>query len=120
MGEPSVSFSASKDIYALGIILLEVGEWRSLKSLVDKVVDVSKLDVPITQLAQVKPLLLDESPRGGLGMLRYRMGDIYATVTKMMLSGEVPRSLETTLKTAEVLRSGLLDVAIRELEHCVI
>lgn len=32
MGEPSESFSAAKDVYALGTVLLEVGEWRSLKS----------------------------------------------------------------------------------------
>ena len=119
MGEPSASFSAIKDVYALGTILLEIGEWRSLKGLVDRVIDVGKPDVPLTQLAQVKPFLLDEGPRGGLGMLRFRMGDIYARVTKMMLSGEVPGIFQASQETAEVFRPGLLDVAIRELERCV-
>ena len=120
MGEPSTSFSATKDIYALGTILLEIGEWRSLKSLVDRVVDVSKRNVPMTQLAQVKPFLLDDGPRGGLGMLRYRMGDIYAKVTKMMLNGAVPETFDTTQENSELSRPGLLDMAVRELERCVV
>lgn len=64
MGEPSESFSAAKDVYALGTVLLESGEWRSLKSLVAQVIDVSKPDVPMTSLAKVKPFLLDASSKG--------------------------------------------------------
>jgi hypothetical protein len=85
MGKPSTSITAAKDIYALGTILLEIGEWRSLRSLVESVVDMSKSDVAPIQLAKIRPFLLDESPYGGLGSLRYRMGHVYATVTKMML-----------------------------------
>ncbi len=91
MGEPSTSFSAAKDIYALGTILLESGEWRSPKSLVEKVVDVAKPDVALTQLAKIKPFLLDDGPKGGLATLKFRMGDIYTSVTKMMISGNVPK-----------------------------
>ena len=119
MGEPSTSFNATKDIYALGTVLLEIGEWRSLKSLVERIVDVSKVDVPLTQLAKVKPFLLDEAPRGGLGMLRYRMGDIYAKVTKSMLSGDILEGFEAKEDSGGRFRPGLLDVAIRELERCV-
>lgn len=91
MREPSTSFSAAKDIYALGTILLEIGEWRSLKSLIEKVVDVAKPDVALTQLAKIKPFLLDDGPKGGLATLKFRMRDIYTSVTKMMISGNVPR-----------------------------
>ncbi|MCJ1458611.1 hypothetical protein MMC28_008984 [Mycoblastus sanguinarius] len=120
MGDPSVSFSASKDIYALGTVFLEIGEWRPLKSLVDGVIDFRKPDVSTMELAKVRPFLLDDGPRGGLGMLRYRMGDVYAGVTKMMLSEEIPESLTASTGTGDILRPGILDVAIRKLEGCIV
>ena len=120
MGEPSVSFSAAKDIYALGIILLEIGEWHSLKTLVKKVVDLERPDISLDQLAKVRPFLLDEGPKGGLWMLKYRMGDIYARVTKMMLSGEVPETTEVWKGDGVTFRPDLLDIAITELKRCMI
>ena len=120
MGEPSVSFSAAKDIYALGTILLEIGEWHSLKTLVKKVVDLEKPDISLDQLAKVRPFLLDDGPKGGLWMLKYRMGDIYARVTKMMLSGEVPETTEIWKGDGVTFRPDLLDIAISELRRCMI
>ena len=132
MGDPSESFSATKDIYALGTILLEIGEWRSLKSLVERIVNVGKSDVALSQLAKIKPFLLDEEPNGGLATLRFRMGEVYASVTKMMLSGEIHQmfrenqSPEETKSSGENISSGelfapnLLDVAVRELSRCII
>ena len=120
MGEPSVSFTASKDIYALGTILLEIGEWRSLKSLVERIVDVNRNDVSLDQLAAVKPFLLDESAKGGLGMLKFRMGDIYAKVTRMMLSGEMPETSEKWKGAEVTFQPDLLEIAIFELERCII
>ena len=120
MGEPSVSFSAAKDIYALGTILLEIGEWHSLKTLVKNVVDLKRHDISLDQLAKVRPFLLDEGPKGGLWMLKYRMGDIYARVTKMMLSGEVPETPEVWKGDGVTFRPNLLDIATSELRRCVI
>lgn len=120
MGEPSSSFSAVKDIYALGTILLEIGEWRPLKTLVARVVDISKQNVAVSELVKVRPFLLDDSSTGGLGMLRYRMGDVYAAVTKMMLSGEIPESWETPEHLDVVFQPQFSDVAVRELRKCAI
>ncbi|MCJ1224652.1 hypothetical protein MMC12_001297 [Toensbergia leucococca] len=120
MGEPSVSFTAAKDVYALGIMLVEIGEWRSLRSLVEKVVDVSKANVPTNRLEKVRPFLLDDGPKGGLGMLKYRMGDVYVAVAKMMLSGKIPQSWDYTRDSGLIFRPDLLDVAIRELGRCII
>ena len=120
MGEPSSSFNAVKDIYALGTILLEIGEWRPLKTLVARVVDISKPNVAISDLIKVRPFLLDDSPTGGLGMLRYRMGDVYAKVTKMMLSGRIPESWKPPEHLDAVCQPQLLDVAVRELKKCAI
>ncbi|KAL9038945.1 MAG: hypothetical protein Q9214_005078 [Letrouitia sp. 1 TL-2023] len=120
MGEPSTSFTASKDIYSLGCILLEIGEWRSLRSLIENVVKVAKPNVSLMELAKVRPFLLDDGPKGGLGMLRYRMGDMFAATTKMMLTGNVPVQWQVADDETALHRPGVLDVAIRELGHCLI
>lgn len=120
MGEPSESFSAAKDVYALGTILLEIGEWRSLRNLVERIVDVGKGDVSLLQLAKIQPFLLDESAKGGLATLRFRMGNTYAAVTKMMLSGEIPQSPAMTEEEGQIFAPNILDLAVRELSRCVI
>ncbi|KAI4164059.1 MAG: hypothetical protein LQ342_002294 [Letrouitia transgressa] len=120
MGEPSTSFTASKDIYSLGCILLEIGEWRSLRSLVENVVKVAKPNVSLMELARVRPFLLDDGPKGGLGMLRYRMGDMFAATTKMMLSGSIPVQWQVADDETALHRPGVLNVAIRELGRCLI
>ena len=119
MGEPSESFTALKDIYSLGIILLEIGEWRSLKSLVKKVVDVEK-SKSLVDLAKVRPFLLDDTPQGGLNMLRFRMGDTYTVVTRMMLTGQIPESLMTEKNDLITFQPDILDIATRELSKCTI
>jgi len=48
--------------------------------LVEKVVDVGKLVVALTQLAKIKPFLLDDGPKGGLATLRFLMGSIYTSM----------------------------------------
>ena len=47
MGEPLEAFSVIKDIYALGTVLLETREWRSLRSLVGRIVDLGKSDIAL-------------------------------------------------------------------------
>lgn len=132
MGEPSTSFSAAKDILALGTILLEIGEWRSLKSLVEGVVDGAKPDVALIELAKIKPFLLDNRPKGGLATPKFPMRDIYISVAKMMISGKVPEQVEDVPKrrgekdqsypnaSGEIFTPNLLDVAMRELDRCLI
>lgn len=70
-----------------------------MKSLVVKVVDVSRLDVPTTSLEKFNPFLLHEGSKGGvLKLLAFRIGEIYANVTKMMLSGEVSEAFEPNVR----------------------
>ena len=120
MGEPTESFSVAKDVYALGTILLEVGEWRSLKQLVENVVDLRRSDIALVQLAKIKPFLLDESFKGGLATLRFRMGDIYAAVTRMMLNGEIPQAIALSKDEGQVFAPNVLDIAVRELGRCIV
>ena len=91
MDDPSNSFTAAMDIYSLGTILLEIGEWRSLKTLVERFIDFRKLASTI-ELSKVRTFFLDENPSGGLSMLEYRMVNVCAAVTKTMLSGDAPES----------------------------
>ncbi|KAL8792123.1 MAG: hypothetical protein Q9195_005298 [Heterodermia aff. obscurata] len=120
MGEPAESFSVAKDVYALGTILLEIGEWRSLKYLVEQVVDLRKSDIALVQLAKIQPFLLDENAKGGLATLRFRMGDIYAAVTKMMLTGEIPRIFTLGKEEVQGFAPNVLDIAVRELGRCIV
>ncbi|KAI4249980.1 MAG: hypothetical protein L6R42_008828 [Xanthoria sp. 1 TBL-2021] len=117
MGEPSESFTDVKDIYALGTILLEIGEWRSLSRLVEKIVTVGKGDIALSQLAKIRPFLLEDGAKGGLATLRFRMGDIYALVTKMMLCGEIPQPFAAAQGSGQIVFPNLLDVAVRELSR---
>ncbi|KAI4250635.1 MAG: hypothetical protein L6R42_008702 [Xanthoria sp. 1 TBL-2021] len=120
MGEPSESFTDTKDIYALGTILLEIGEWRSLSRLVEKIVDVGKGDVALSQLAKIRPFLLEDGAKGGLATLRFRMGDIYALVTKMMLCDEIPQPFAAAQGSGQMVFPNILDVAVRELSRCTV
>lgn len=92
----------------------------------------AKPDVALIQLAKIKPFLLDDGPKGGLATLKFRMGDIYTSVTKMMISGDVPRQAFEVLRrrrekhqsypnpSGEIFEPNLLDFAVRELSRCLI
>ena len=120
MGEPSESFSAIEDIYALGTVLLEIGEWRSLRSLVERIVGLGKSDIALIQLARIRSFLLDDSNKGGLGNLKFRMGDVYTSVMKRMLSGEMPKVPAMTKEEGQLFAPDILGIAMRELSRCVI
>lgn len=64
MGEPSESFSAAKDVYALGTVLLEVGEWRSLKSPGRESHRCEQTRRTDNLTRKSKPFLLDASSKG--------------------------------------------------------
>jgi serine/threonine protein kinase len=65
LGEPTESFNASMDAYSLGTVLLEIAEWRALRYLVDKVVDVGMEIVSLNRLVEVRPFLLEGKGKGG-------------------------------------------------------
>ncbi|KAI2465958.1 prion-inhibition and propagation-domain-containing protein [Annulohypoxylon bovei var. microspora] len=117
LGDPTTSFSAAMDVYSLGTVMLEVAEWRALQYLVDSVVDVSVENVPLTQLARVRPFLLDESGKSGTARLRYRMGDIYAAACVMCLKGEADE-VKADRGVVTSFEPSLVDIAVRRLESC--
>lgn len=120
MGEPAESFDKNKDLYALGTVLLEIGEWRSLRSVVADVINLKDANVRLDQLANVRPFLLQKGSSGGLKELRYRMGDIYEDATRMLLEGEISEDRKRAKKTEYGFVPEVLDIAVSQLERCVI
>ena len=113
MGEPTVAFTKDKDIYALATVLVEIGEWRSLKSILGGLMDTRRYDVSLVELSKVKPWLQGEGIEG----LSFRMGEIYSEVVGMMLANEVS---ERWKEGVGIREAGVLDTAVRELGRCVI
>ncbi|KAF4511873.1 hypothetical protein G6O67_001077 [Ophiocordyceps sinensis] len=116
LGEPTASFRPEMDAYSLGVVLLEIAEWRALRYLVDSVVDVSAADVPLSTLSKVQPFLLRGRGRGGTAKLPPRMGDIYTQACVMCLGGKCPE--DKTGETTSGTELSLLDFVVRRLESC--
>lgn len=113
MGEPTTAFTKDKDIYALATVLVEIGEWRSLRSILGELVDTRRHEVSLIDLSKAKPWLQDR----GVDGLRFRMGEVYSGVVGMMLANEVP---ERWREGEGVRLAGVLDKGVRELGRCVI
>ncbi|PMD16723.1 hypothetical protein NA56DRAFT_649282 [Hyaloscypha hepaticicola] len=117
LGEPAESFSADMDTYSLGTVLLEIAEWRSLRYLVDSVVDVGAADVPLNRLAEVQPFLLRGDGKGGTSKLRVKMGDIYTQACRGCLGAEIKEE-DPREGNAFGASPSVLDLAVRHLERC--
>ncbi|KAF7948278.1 uncharacterized protein EAE97_003689 [Botrytis byssoidea] len=87
LGEPSTSFQKHMDMYSLGLLLLELAEWKTLKHIVAKCVEVRKIDsnvgVRLDSIAEI-PKWLDKHVVA-TRKLNFRMGDIYADVAHTCL-----------------------------------
>ncbi|KAI1459631.1 prion-inhibition and propagation-domain-containing protein [Annulohypoxylon moriforme] len=118
LGDPTMSFNSTMDVYSLGTVMLEVAEWRALQYLVDSVVNVGVENVPLTQLAKVKPFLLREDGKSGTAKLRYRMGNIYAAACMTCLRGEKVDEVEMNEKNVTLFEPSLVDITVRHLESC--
>ena len=87
LGEPSASFQRHMDLYSLGVILVELAEWKALKHIVKDCVDVrntaSRTDVPLNEIAKVPRWLIDNEIEKG--QIKFRMGDVYAEIVHVCL-----------------------------------
>ena len=72
-------------------MLLEIEEWLSLRSLIKRIVNLRQSHIALIHLARIRSFLLNDSNKGGLENPKFRMSDVYTSVTKMMLSGEIPK-----------------------------
>lgn len=112
IGDYSESFNRLFDIYALGLVLLEIANWRPLKKIVSKIVpelsssmngssgrkSASNLstagsgDTPMVRMSQIvkiKEYLLDPTTEENIPRdLEFRMGEIYTKVVLACLRGD--------------------------------
>lgn len=86
----STSYSASMDLYSLGTVLVEIGDWRALAQIVSEVIQTKPLGLPIVIKDKVQSHLLKCDPRSNAGLtkMRFRMGEVYAQVVKTLLRGQ--------------------------------
>lgn len=68
----------------------------------------------------MNPFVFDHGTKGGLAMLKYRMGDVYREVIRMMLSGDIPKTWMPAKGSKRTDRPDALHIAIRQLGRCVI
>ena len=89
-GEPC-SFTKNHDVYALGLVLLEIGFWCPLVKIIRGLVDVEK-EPASSAFFEIQDFILGKSSVGRdhfvLQQLRYSMGDVYAAVVRRCLEGE--------------------------------
>ena len=112
LGEPSSGYNAYMDLYSLGTIMIEIAEWRGLKTVIRKQVDVSKTetDVPLSEIAKIPQWLMKEKIQ--TGALGFRMGDIFARFVDSCLNigtstgeGQEHEQMQF-MNSLEILREG--------------
>ena len=110
LGEPSTSFQKHMDLYSLGTIMVEIAEWKALKRLVVKCVDVSKpeKDVPLSAIAAIPRWLLEKKVESGDA--KFRMGDVYGEAIARCLKYGTETEAQDPL--SDVL------VMVKSLEQC--
>ncbi|KAI9706667.1 MAG: hypothetical protein M1836_003676 [Candelina mexicana] len=84
-GPISDSFIKAYDIYALGLVLIEIAFWKPLAKIIEKTVSGKKISSSL--LKTVRASLLDDTPTGFLQNVRFRMGSRFATVISVCIGG---------------------------------
>ncbi|ERF69388.1 hypothetical protein EPUS_05933 [Endocarpon pusillum Z07020] len=106
LGEPSTSFRKQMDMYTLGAVMVEIAEWRPLKHIILKCVDVRNpaVNVPLSAIASVSQWLVREKVENGAA--RFRMGDVFgrALATCLKGSGAVGESDDELLNLQQIVR----------------
>jgi hypothetical protein len=114
--EGSVSFKEIYDIYSLGIILLEIAQWKSLVTLLGNRIDWKACGT--ADVKKVKDILLglfDETTSGSIG---FSAGTIFQEVVRTCLAGDF--DAEGKSPVGEKLRASYFTKVVKNLESCVI
>ncbi|KAH0545480.1 hypothetical protein FGG08_000481 [Glutinoglossum americanum] len=103
-GQPKSSFTAEHDIYALGVVLLEIALWRTIGSVFKKQIDKATVEGRLPPPEMVRKALLDRAradvPR--------EMGEGYAKAVERCLNGDFGVDKDGDERTG-------LPVAVREM-----
>ncbi|MCJ1470023.1 hypothetical protein MMC07_008668 [Pseudocyphellaria aurata] len=116
LGDPSASFEKCMDLYSLGVIMVEIAEWRALKTLIRKKVDVTRegVDVPLSAIAEIGPWLMQEKVRSGT--VSFRMGKVFGRAVEKFLVGGIPEDGGPDGEEA----GKLLRTVVGDLKRCFI
>ena len=115
LGDGSKPYARYMDLYALGAVFIEIAEWRALKTLVHKCVDVTKpnVDVPLNELAGLGNWLVKEKVESGV--VRFRMGEVFGRAVEGCLKDGAAQGVGGGNKASRLLQ----DMA-RDMERCVV
>ncbi|KAI9858822.1 MAG: hypothetical protein M1813_007289 [Trichoglossum hirsutum] len=102
-GQPKTAFTAEHDIYALGVVLLEIALWRTISSVFRKQIDKATVEGRLPPPDMVKKALLDKARMD----IPREMGEEYAKAVEKCLKGDFCLGEDGEERTA-------LSVAFRE------
>ncbi|KAK2871722.1 hypothetical protein FQN49_002893 [Arthroderma sp. PD_2] len=92
-GAPTRQFAPPHDIYALGVVLLEIGLWKTVSQLFDARIQVGQRTGKLPKAKEVKAVLIalaqTELPR--------EMGSVYATAVVKCLTGDFRKNSDVEL-----------------------
>jgi hypothetical protein len=89
LGDPSTSYAAHMDLYSLGVVLIEISEWRPLKHIIKKHLDVTKpgVQVSLNEFAGIRNWLVQNQISNA--HVGFRMGEIFEKGVSLLLNGPV-------------------------------
>lgn len=90
-GPTSSSFIKAYDIYALGIMLLEIAYWKPFSKIIEKLIGSSKVSAIL--MKNIRTSLLTDTPTGFIQNVRFRMGNHFASVVAVCLSTAFERAM---------------------------
>ena len=110
------TFTREYDVYALGLVLLELGLWRPLASIIKPYVDIES-EPHNPRARDVQSYLLGKTGETGtpLQQLAFHMGDTYAAVTKACLDGQIFELSDEKTDTAAISTSRFQNAVVQKL-----
>ena len=107
------------DYYSLGIVLVEIARWRPVRHVLERRVHVDEVTTPDSQKLRqnIREILLDDEAAENYPKdIEFRMGNIYANVVSLCLSGDFGVPEDNSQEMEEIF----FNKVIRPLETCVI
>lgn len=114
-GDSGISYNKTFDIYSLGLILLEIAQWKPLRHIVRKAVNFK--EYVAEDIKAVRGWLLDSDNCAAMTEVAFRTGDIFCQVVQFCLDGRHGSRDIETLPAGELQDVYVLKV-VKELERC--
>ena len=99
-GPISETYIKAFDVYALGIMLIEIAYWKPFAKIIEKLIGKEKVSAKL--MAFVRKFMLEDTPTGILQNVRFRVGNDFATAVGKCLGYTLE---EPTTPPPEFLKS---------------